>query len=81
MWISLSNEELKLLQQGLDLLAEKTEGELETNKAKLWAKIQRRMENDKRMQKEKEKLDKIFQEKLDKIFQEKTKELKDENKR
>lgn len=73
MWISLSNEELKLLQQGLDLLAEKTEGELETNKAKLWAKIQRRMENDKRMQKEKEK--------LDKIFQEKTKELKDENKR
>ena len=45
MWLYLSSEELKLLQRGLDLLAEK-EGAVRGN---LWAKIQRRMESEKAM--------------------------------
>jgi len=62
-WINLSSKELNLMQQGLDLLTKKIERELKIDKAKLRVKIQRRMENNKRMRKEKEKLDKIFQEK------------------
>lgn len=57
MWINLSIKELNLLQEGLNVVTKKAD-------AKLWVKIQRRMESDKRMQKEKEKLDKIFQERI-----------------
>jgi len=66
-WINLSSKELNLMQQGLDLLTKKIEGELKIDKAKLRAKIQQRMENDKRMQKEKEKLNKIFKEKAKRL--------------
>ena len=66
MWINLSSKELTLLQESLNVVTKKAGAEL-------WAKIQRRKESDERMQKEKEK--------LDKIFQKRAKELKDENER
>ena len=46
MWINITLKELNMIQEGLDLLAEKTEEELEINRAKLWAKIQRRKESE-----------------------------------
>lgn len=49
MWLYLSLEELNTLQEGLTLLMEKTEEELKDNRAKLWAKIQRRKEGEEKI--------------------------------
>ena len=46
MWLFLSERELEIILDALDLLTDKTEKELAINRAKLFVKINRRLGND-----------------------------------